>query len=450
MALVLAAGPQYAAKFIDDELDSMESDDALDDSNNDDVMSTRSFKADFHEEKKHPAWDVKSTIAFWVSALTVEGSALFLIGSLFLYPGLLPEGEDFEYAFKAWVDYPFMIGGWCFTIGNYLCYYQTINKYHGHAGWCQARYLCPSSLQEFKESPGTLAALLNIFGALFFNVNTMEMFFPWVKTQHGLSSWNFWYVFIGCAGSAFFVVAGFIQGEYNKWRRCECSAEVVISHMNFWGGVLFFVGYAVDWNKYADQHENITIWGVATPFTVGSIFFLLAAEAELVMWKSERYGLGFATSLTSRRSELEEQIINNWGLATSQQKLEEQMVNNCAVFFLGIYFINILMGWIRFGFVVSTDRYQDVKALMVLHTIMIYHVFLFIISSYHKIPREHPYDIIIYLIRIVAVFALVGETLDVRILISDYTLAGESIAIFSAHKGPDAWNCMGNHSHVIV
>merc|ERR1712187_147646 len=244
-----------------------------------------------------------------------------------------------------------------------------------------------------------------VFGAFLFNVNTMEMFFPWIKERHGLRSWNFWYVFIGAAGSAFFVVAGAIQGEYNNWRQCKCSAPVVISHMNFWGGVLFFVGYAVDWNKYADQHEMMTRWGVATPFTVGSIFFLCAAFAEIVMWKSERYGLGFATSLAT----------------PVERELEERSVNNWSVFFLGIYFIDIIMGWIRFSFVVSTDTYHDVKALMILHTRMMYHLLLFLISSYHKVPKEHPYDIIAYLVRLLAVFGLFGESMDVWKIMCDYT-----------------------------
>ena len=32
-----------------------------------------------------------------------------------------------EFMYKAWVDYSFMIGAWCFTLGNYAVYFQVIN-----------------------------------------------------------------------------------------------------------------------------------------------------------------------------------------------------------------------------------------------------------------------------------------------------------------------------------
>jgi len=45
----------------------------------------------FHDDHTHKAWDIKSTIAFWISAWTVEGAVLFTLGSAFLYPGMVPD-----------------------------------------------------------------------------------------------------------------------------------------------------------------------------------------------------------------------------------------------------------------------------------------------------------------------------------------------------------------------
>merc|ERR1719453_1536128 len=74
----------------------------------------------FHKE--HEAWDYKGTIAYWVTAMTIEGALLFSLGSLMMYPRMSPTDEKHEYVAEAWVDYSFMIGGWCFLFGNYLTY----------------------------------------------------------------------------------------------------------------------------------------------------------------------------------------------------------------------------------------------------------------------------------------------------------------------------------------
>jgi len=300
---------------------------------------------------------------------------------------------------RAWVDYPFMIGAWCFTIGNYLCYFQAINRGHDHEEMSGQRHFWP-----LEWSGGATAAALNCCGAALFNINTMEMFFPSVRAAYGLRSWNFWYVFVGAAGSAFFVVAGFIQGEYNEWRQLKCTAPVVTSHMNFWGGVMFLLAYVIDWNHFADKHEKVTVWGVATPFTVGSACFVFAAFAELWMWKTENFGLGFAISLK----------------APSQRKVQRQ-VDKTAMFFISIYFLNITMSWVRFGFVLSGEDYRNVWSYTIVHKLVVYHFLLFTISVYHKVPKEHPYDLIVYGVRAIGLFGIVGEVLQIAALVRDYT-----------------------------
>ena len=87
-------------------------------------------------------WNFQNTIAFWAATFFIQGSVLFTIGSACMYPSVLTvcgeEGTDAEdetvncqpeFIYKAWVDYSFMIGAWCFTAGNYCVYFQVINSH---------------------------------------------------------------------------------------------------------------------------------------------------------------------------------------------------------------------------------------------------------------------------------------------------------------------------------
>ena len=49
---------------------------------------------------------------------------LFKFCSIAIYSGVCPD-EDYS---RAWVEYPYMVGAWSFTIANYLVYFQIINR----------------------------------------------------------------------------------------------------------------------------------------------------------------------------------------------------------------------------------------------------------------------------------------------------------------------------------
>lgn len=199
-------------------------------------------------------WSYKATIAFWSSMYFVIGSVLFVVGSVSMIPGFCPPAatneEAHEEYFRVWVDYSFMVGAWCFTLGNYLAYFQVINKLSTHGagenggdpgdhGAVLSRlrcFACPSS------DLGELAAFANVIGALFYNVNTMGMFGGSEKFGMGF---NIGYVATGTGGSFFFALGALLEGEYNDWRNLRnpevrANWAVWMSWFGFIGAILFF------------------------------------------------------------------------------------------------------------------------------------------------------------------------------------------------------------------
>merc|ERR1711908_78320 len=88
---------------------------------------------------------------------------------------------------------------------------------------------------------------------------------------------NLGYATTGVVGSMFFAVGAILEGEYNGWRKITSpetfrNSAVWMSYFGFAGGLFFFIGYAFDYNHFADETEAITMWGVAIPFTIGSVF----------------------------------------------------------------------------------------------------------------------------------------------------------------------------------
>ena len=134
-------------------------------------------------------WEFQSTTAFWAATFFLQGSVLFTIGSIAMFPSvMLVCGEDVssslrlslsdlqvvtpltlvaslllslsphqgletdddcqpEFMYKAWVDYSFMIGAWCFTVGNYAVYFQVINSHEKKGEIVSGSIVCDASCQ---------------------------------------------------------------------------------------------------------------------------------------------------------------------------------------------------------------------------------------------------------------------------------------------------------------
>ena len=113
--------------------------------------------------------------------------------------------------YKAWVDYSFMIGAWCFTAGNYAVYFQVIN-FEGD----DLSFIAWPDLGDW----GHLGTLFNLFGAIAYNVNTM-LFFDTADHDSIMYEYNLVYVISGGLGSILFALGALAEGEHNNWRDCN-------------------------------------------------------------------------------------------------------------------------------------------------------------------------------------------------------------------------------------
>ena len=331
------------------------------------------------------AWDFMNSVAFWASIFFIQGSVLFTVGSICLYPGAIPEGAE-EWVSLAWIDYSFMIGAWCFTIGNYLVYFQVINGEDTGRAAGRRRRTCLTRrkwLAAPRRESGHLGSLCNCVGAVLFNMNTMTMFAASAKST--MAGFNFWYVFTGAGGSAFFVFGAIFEGEHNDWRRLSLKRftelPFLMSVLNFLGGVLFFVAYIVDVNKTADTRCEagdcmLTIHGVAGTFTVGSIFFIISSWMSLWMWKSQDFGLSFAKTVV--------------GHSITKVDIKQQLM-------LVIYCSNICMAWLKLGFLMANLWKNEVTFFLDTGLkLLAYFCIMFLASAVHTTPARHPYDYVFW------------------------------------------------------
>lgn len=303
-----------------------------------------------------------------------------------------------------------MVGAWCFTIANYLIYFQTINRWNSHGASThqganevhRTRWLLPRSAD---MGPGYWACLCNVIGALLYNVNTMGMFGHYEKT---LTGYNLGYVMTGSVGSIWFILGAILEGEYNNWRQLSWKTlydmPVLMSYSSFFGALLFFVGYISDLNQFTsgaapEVEEFRTIYLVANPFLFGSIFFLAGSWMMQVMWKKQMFGLGFAKELTRRGAAQ--------SLSTTQQIM------------MCFYCVNLCISWLTLGKLVGGDGmewYKDVGDMLwlvgnVVIRIAGYNCIIGLASVVHVVPKELPYPCLFWVMRSVAVFDFFGQVL---------------------------------------
>jgi len=169
--------------------------------------------------------------------------------------------------------------------------------------------------------------------------------------------------------------------------RSKGALPRIMSVLNTLGGTLFFVAYMVDFNKYAGEHRDVSTWLVATPFTVGSISFLIASWMSLWMWKAQQFGLGFSTVLDEK--------FDTHGEDDVKVNLKQQVM-------ILIYTGNIVIQIVLLGFIWSL--YYDIEHVSLRRSmefdaafkLLGYHTIMFLASVVHKTPAGAPYN---YLVR---------------------------------------------------
>lgn len=371
-------------------------------------------------------WDFRNTIAFWASCIFVEGSMLFTIGSIFMFPDLIStsNAELHEMRYKAWVDYSFMIGAWLFTIANYLVYFQVINK--ASRGTPRLLECCMGSnfVAVPKCETGHIACILNLFGSFFYNIQTMSSVYT---SESDLIKFDFLYASMGAGGSFLFVLGAVLEGEHNGWRELTqhrwfhsaSSLPVWMSVLNFFGALLFMLAYAIDYNHVADNSKAITTWVVALPFTVGSFFFIIGSWISMWMWKNHQFGLGFAEDMdmdpVSPKIQLGQVYPPDMKPVGVNRKQQSMMV---------VYLAAICVAYVKMGFLASSAEseltftglegdWHVAWYLEGFQKILVYHCIVFLASAIHKTPQHPPFN---YLLNGMRIVALYGFCSDVYIL----------------------------------
>lgn len=341
------------------------------------------------------AWSFKSTIAFWCGVLFMNGSFLFIVGAFYSLDGILPAGEGHENAERALVEYPYFIGAvFNFLPACYLVYFQIINGLAGHGS--------PNSEHEVQRTVfvvlprrelGHMACLINVGGAACYAISTANMYcsgdyvYRWMMNIPAI------------AGSIMFMLGAVLEGEYNAWRACkrldlwQLQLPVVQAYSYTLGATLFLWGYVAMWNHWSGANPlRADLW-TNGPFLVGSAFFLIGSMCDLLMWKNKMYGLGFANNLS--------------------RHVRNATVDYRQFVMLVVYGILMCMAQVNIGIYIAIPKLHDKDLSHELpHFIcelLIYSCIMLLASVIHTTPDRHPYNILLWAMRFIALIDLYAQ-----------------------------------------
>merc|ERR1712007_86657 len=224
--------------------------------------------------------------------------------------------------------------------------------------------------------------------------------------ETSMAGYNWGYVMTGSVGSLWFALGGVFEGEYNNWRNLTRATlsdwPVLLAYFSFFGGALFFVGYITDLNKFTsgatpELAEFRTANYVASPFLLGSFFFLAASWMMQLMWKKQMFGLGFAKQLT--------------------QRSDPRAVSRSQQLMMGFYCLNLCIYLLSLGKLLGGDGehwYVDVGSRLwltfnVLVRIAGYNCIIGLASVVHVAPLEHPYPCLFWTMRLCSIFDFCGQ-----------------------------------------
>lgn len=186
-----------------------------------------------------------------------------------------------------------------------------------------------------------------------------------------------------------------MERRNNSTSNSSLQPEVLMAVLNFIASLLFLLAYIVEYNHYANHHLDVLVFLVATPFTVGSIFFFIGSWMSLVLWKQQNFGLGYAKHIFGKSH-----VVVDW----TQQ-------------LMGIVYIGcICMQWERLGNMCSYNwgYYHNVYLLEITFRLLLYHCIMFLMSALHTTPNRHPFGIMLFGMRFIAVYAFFGDAYLLR------------------------------------
>lgn len=234
-------------------------------------------------------WQMRRTLAYWISIMYLEGSVLFTIGAAFSMCDLSKRSTEDELALVAT---PYLVGGIAFSIGAYsgvLTVVNVPNKDSQKMDWFIYSRAHWNELLKYLSWEPLVGYVSYVIGAFFFNINTaMGYVEDLTPQQEKLYVW-----LPGILGSMLFTFGGYLECHHNNaWRFKYNDIVHWLSWCNFLGGILFLLAATCGIAAVEDSK-----WWVDFPYLLGSIFFMFGALLALWMWKGEHYGLGLVSEI---------------------------------------------------------------------------------------------------------------------------------------------------------
>jgi hypothetical protein len=211
------------------------------------------------------------SLAWWISALFGIGSVLFAVGSFPATAGALGDAAG-----------PVFVAGSVFyTIGAYLQYFEATNASQVVGDHTRGRRLVGVNA----ASAGWWASAIQLFGALWFNVNTVEALRSLSSRQEEALVWA-----PDAIGSVCFLIASYlllmeacgrwwcIRGRSVPWR---------IAMINLAGSIAFGISAVAAFVVPATGAELSAVWANGATF-VGALCFLIGSLIPMPLFARAR------------------------------------------------------------------------------------------------------------------------------------------------------------------
>jgi len=320
-------------------------------------------------------WALKHTACYWVSIMFIIGSVLFTSGSWFwLY--------DLNYTQQlALVDWPFFIGSIAFNVGAYISWWQTMNLKSPPP---------PQTIYwSFKDRDlSWWICWWYVLGTVMYYGNTLSA----VGAIPLPPSWANFPWFMGFFGGVGFTLGGACEMISTKFWKCRpYKLSWWVAYLDFIGGFLFaFAAMTGFWSEVSSTCYKVT----KISYLVGSLFYVFGSTLELVMWKSEQFGLAYMPTLN-----LTDPINKRGTVSIVQLPFIFLYCCTAAISVTGITYSYCSSGyWIDMsGFILGLFIPAGVLSLT---------------SVIHREPEEPPFSYLLWFLRIVMVWLTMNHLID--------------------------------------
>eukprot|EP01084_Bolivina_argentea_P259972 438877_1 len=329
--------------------------------------------------KKQYIWKFRHTISYWIAISFIFGSLLLTTGSFFWIIKNSITSSDYY----TLVDVAYLTGGIAYEFGSYLTYYSIINESNKNK-LKRVYFIMPG-----KWTLGYKSSLTFLMGGTIAKFGSIIDFM-----QITYIKWdNIWIIYKICSfiGNTCFCIAGLMAMYLNEcWKWKPYRLEWFVSWFNGIGGLLFFIAGIV-----ALFNDFMVPW----LYLFGSICYLIASIAALMMWKLQQFGYIYMPELNKKQ-----QTYGVW-------KKKRNIVLYRDILFINLYVITAALAITSISYAVQCKRYSDwIKnySLIAIGSLGV----LLLGSVIHTEPEKPPFSYLLWFLRFYMTFYTVNLCID--------------------------------------